>query len=300
MRILFINNASTERCGVRAFGEQWVKALERAGDQVVVWDGTYSNVKANGYLPPNAQTFDLIHLNWDPQAINHYLPEHFFSSGSHNRPLSLFLHDVPPNSTCPVYDVARWRFAHEPYGTIDVLPHGVPPSPNPLDAPSHMGVTVGVTGIRDDEGFAAVRTLCIQRGWTLNAPSWKSGGRWLSTAEEIRRLSRSTVNVCWYHTSGRGKSMAAMFCAAARRPLILSGSTMFSACWPYEDEIYFPADFSDEAAHRLSWTTELEDLIDEVLDDLDEGEAMMPDRICDELSWDRVINRVRQAWAGVR
>lgn len=297
MRILFINNLSTERCGVRAFGEQMVKALERAGDEVLVWDGTYSHVKANGYLPANADSFDLIHLNWDPQAINHYLPEHFFGA---NRPLSLFLHDVPPNSTCPVYDVARWRFGHEPYGNIDVIPHAVPRTPSPLDPPDHRGVTVGVTGIREDEGFVAVRQLCIQRGWTLNEPQWRVGGRWLSTHEEIRRLSRSTVNVCWYHTSGRGKSMAAMFCAAARRPLILSGSSMFSSCWPYEDEIYFPADFSSEEQHRLSWVTDLEPLIDEALRDLDAGEAMIPDRICDELSWDRVIQLVRYRWEGNR
>lgn len=292
MKILFINNVTTERCGVRAFGEQMVKALERAGDVVTVWDGTYTTVTQFGYLPPDLDRFDLIHLNWDPQAINHYLPEHFAGGP----PLSLFLHDVPPNSTCPVYDVARWTFAHEPCKGTIVIPHAVPPTPRALP-PVREGISIGVTGIRSDPGMAKVQALCEQRGWRVNLPAWHTdGGSWLSTDDEIRRLARNTLNVCWYQTTGRGKSMAAMFCCAARRPLVLSGSSMFSALWPYEEEIYFPQFFCLPDYHEREWETELEGLIAGVLHDLDLAEAQIPDRVCDELAWDRVITAVRGRW----
>ena len=299
MRILFINNVSTERCGVRTFGEQMVNALNRAGDAVTVWDGTYSAVKQFGYLPHEMPTqfkeFDLVHLNWDPQAINHYLPEHFAGGP----PLSLFLHDVPPNSTCPVYGVAAWRFGFEPYGDVDVIDEPIPPTPTGLD-PVPNRVVIGVSGIRNDAGAVVVQQLCKERGWECSIPSWQRGSPWLSTNDEIRRLARCTVNVCWYATSGRGKSMAAAFCCAARRPLICSGSTMFSALWPYEDEIYFPARFGFPEHHADDWATQLPILVDEVLRDLKRGEELIPNRVCYELSWDQIIQRVRMRWRGVR
>lgn len=293
MRILFITNRSMERCGVRVFGDLMIAALERAGLDVDVWDGCYSTVVEHGYLPRDLYRYDLVHLNWDPQAINHYLPCHFAGAP----PLSLFLHDVPPNSTCPVFDQARWRFGFEPWQGVDVFEEPVPPTPpllpSPYDVPDGP-IVIGATGIRDDPGMHAIEAVCRHNGWVFNGPVWRTSAgvgaapaNWLSTDDEIRRLAQSTVNVCWYHTSGRGKSMAAMFCCAAKRPLILSGSSMFSALWPYPHEVYSYRDFEQAT---------LEAGLQAVVRQVQAGTALRPDTVCWRLGWDRQIRQILRAW----
>lgn len=286
MKALFISNLSTERCGARAFGHEMVRALRTAGVSVDTYDGTYSSVAASGYLPPLAATYDIIHLNWDPQAINHYLPEHF--AGLEDR-LSLFLHDVPPNSTCPVQGVARWVFAHEPGEGIKVITHAVPDYSVP-PCPLPERVVIGISGIRADRGMGQVQEVCHDLGWDVSKPGWWDGGAWLSTEEEILRLSRTTANACWYHTTGRGKSMAAMFGVAAGRPLVLSGSSMFSALAEYG--------FA-EGIYRTP-TAALDDfllrgfLLQAVLA-AQQGQKISP-RIAEDLSWSRVIQPIVEAW----
>lgn len=314
MKILFISNLSTERCGVKEYGLHMAAAIRRAGHEVVEWDGTYSSVYHHGYLPAALVTagYDLVHLNWDPQAINHYLPQHFNGTyyeaqptrGSGCPPLSLFLHDVPPNSTCPVYDIARWRFGFEPYQDVQVVPEAIPPTPTdlpepPTSPPGHY--VVGVTGIRSDPGMEMVRNVCQKAGWEFNAPLWWTGGPWLSAEDEIRRLARSHVNVCWYHASFRGKSMAANYCCAARRPLVLSGSSMFSALWPWESgddmEMYIirkthrPAgEVSHYTEKTLEWWIRV----------AGECAHIRPATVCDILSWDEVIKPILARWEAGR
>lgn len=283
MKILFVTNASMERCGVRLYGAQMIDALRGAGIEVQIWDGGYEHCRQEDYLPRGVPDYDLIHFNWDPQAINHYLPQHFAGYP----PLSLFLHDVPPNSTCPVQGEARWLFSFEPTPGSIVLPEAVPTTPADLSMPPSDHIRIGVSGIRNDAGFLQVREVCTAHGWETSEPRWWSGGPWLSLEDEIRRLAACHVNVCWYHTSGRGKSMAAMICCAARRPLLLSNSTMFSALWPYRDEITIGRDYKA-----------LEDLLEACVEDAkDEAElGAVPDRVCRELAWSEVIKPVIAAW----
>lgn len=279
LKVLFISNFSMMRCGVRMYGDLWVQALRDAGVQVDKWDGTYDRVRAQNYLPLDAAEYDLVHLNWDPQTINHFLPEHF----SGVRRLSLFLHDVPPNSTCPVAGIATLKMAMELGEGITVIDHAVPVLEVPAFTPSPVPV-IGTCGIRADAGVHEVEELCRRRGWIFNGPS----RGWLTTEDEIRRLGMSDVNVCWYHTSGRGKSMGAMFCVAARRPLVLSDSTMFSNLWPYKDEVYFgdPA----RCAYGLD-VAELERQVEEALE-----EKRVPERARVELSWTRRAEEIKALW----
>jgi hypothetical protein len=291
MRVLFITNTGSTRCGVKAFGEEWVASLRRLGVEVDVWDGTYTAVKAaDRWIPENAASYDVIHFNWDPQTINHYLPQHF--DGLEEK-LSLFLHDVPPNSTCPVHGIARWVWGFEPGDRIQVLPEPVPPAPEDLPAPIRDPITIGVSGVRQDPGHFEVGALCKSRGWALNAPGWWTGptaadlqaGAWLTNADEIRRLARSTVNVCWYHTSGRGKSMAAMFCVAAGRPLVLSPSTMFSALADYG---------SRQGIFHSPSTTIL--ALDRLLDQALQSGPPIAALVQRDLGWDHVLQPVLTAW----
>jgi len=279
MRILFINNSSAGACGVREYGALMIAALRRAGVEVIEWDGSYSAIQARGgqYLPPDRSTYDLVHFNWHPGAINHYIPEHFAGGP----PLSLYLGDVPPHSSCPVFNIATWRFAIDPCAGAQYLPTPIPPTPLDLPPPTLTPVTIGVSGVRG-AGFALTRAICEEKGWVINQHS----DMWLSTEDEIRRLASCTVNVCWYQTTGRGKSMAAMFCIAAQRPLVISSSTMFSALWPYKDEIYSPRNGLDT----------LDLLLSVAVEHTQSGGAPIPHRARRELAWDVVIKTVVKQW----
>lgn len=283
MRVLFITNSSTQRCGVRVYGELWMQALREAGVEIDEFDGTYSAIQARGggYLPGNVRDYDIVHLNWDPQAINHYLLRHFLP---HDPPLSLFLHDVPPNSTCPVFGSASLVMAMEPGKGITVIEHAVPRFDHIVTMPPLNIPVIGAAGIRDDPGIKEVEALCKKKGWLFNGPS----PTWLTNGEEIARLSMSHVNVCWYHTSGRGKSMAAMFCVAAKRPLVLSCSTMFSNLWPYREELYFGDIHKDErdfTVKELEWQVEGALLGQKV-----------PETARVELAWSRRAQEIKSLW----
>lgn len=297
MRVLFISNFSTVRCGVRVFGDLMADALERAGVEVTRWDGAYPTIAMTGrYLPHRIDCYDLVHLNWDPQAINHYLPLHF--SSRETPPLSLFLHDVPPNSTCPIFEQARWRWGFEPAEGVEVFEEPIPPTPSDLPAPA-AAITIGVSGIRDDPGTALVQQVAAERGWTVSLPDWQRGGVWKPVDAEIRRLASSTINVCWYHTSGRGKSMAAAFCCAARRPLLCSGSSMFSALWPYSSELYLARETHQGGEVRETWyQRELGRWLDLIVGQIERGTERVPTKVCRELAWDRQIAQVVRAWRG--
>lgn len=286
LNVLLITNDSSTRCGVQLYGEIWAQTLRTLGCTVDIWDGTYPVVKAaERWIPESTAAYDIIHFNWDPQTINHYLPQHF--DGFEDR-LSLFLHDVPPHSTCPVQGIARWVWAFEPVAGGMVVPHGVPPTPLGMPAATMHPITIGVSGVRKDPGMDQVADLCRRRGWRLNAPAWQAGGAWLSTEDEIRRLARSTVNVCWYHTSGRGKSMAAMFCVAAGRPLVLSNSTMFSTLAPYDD--------ADGIFHGGSIHAEtLAATVHTALVHADRGRHIAR-RVSHDLAWTTILAPVVAAW----
>jgi hypothetical protein len=268
----------------------WVRELEKLGVQIEEWDGSYSHVKEAGYLPPGVGKYDLLHLNWDPQTINHYLPQHFEGAP----PLSLFLHDVPPNSTCPVWDSAKLRMGYEPYPGLVQLDHAIPPFHGPFNEKLEGPIRVGVTGVRNDPGFGMVEDLCKREGWELSRPAWQTGGSWVSMEEEIARLATCTFNICWYHTSGRGKSMGAMMCAASRRPLVLSNSTMFSCLEPYQDELY--------QCKGDANGVNLERMAEVVLGDLEDGlevgvgVAKVPNKLLTDLSWARCAQRIKSLW----
>jgi hypothetical protein len=184
-----------------------------------------------------------------------------------------------------VHGIARWVWGFEPGDRIQVIPEPVPPVPDDLPPPIRDPITVGVSGVRQDPGHFEVAALCASRGWQLNEPLWWGKSTiWLSNEAEIRRLAESTVNVCWYHTTGRGKSMAAMFCVATGRPLVLSHSTMFSALWPYTH-------------HDGIWRAPSVSLA--VLEATIEVAVRGPGisaALQQELGWDRVLQPVLAAW----
>jgi hypothetical protein len=291
MRVLMLANLSPLRCGEKEYALIWAGELRKLGVEITLWNGGHP-----ASLPEDAASYDLIHVNWGPAQMGHW-GEGMIPEGV---PLSIFLHDVPPNSTCLLAPRAQLLMSYEPMEGSVVLDHAVP-SYVPSAKPSEE-ITVGVTGIRGDGGHEIVRDTCARLGWGYSAPAWweergnasVEQGRWLSTEEEIERLARSTINVCWYHTSGRGKSMGAMFCLAARRPLILSQSTMFSHLHPYKDEIMIVEDSHYDLAGKLEPALEM------MLEKMGMGfYGGYGDRAREELSWGRLAEKIKELWEGV-
>lgn len=279
MRVLHISNHSVDRCGVALFGRQCSAALRAEGVEVVDWDATYSVLHAReecgqpSYLPASLDGFDIIHLNWQPATINHYHPT-MFPLGHHR--YSVFLHDLPPWSTCPFEDRMQVKFALEPYpGAVEIPPPAPDYKPS---SPMNQQVTIGRTNIRHD-GRQALWELCGENGWIFN----DSGGDWLSEEEEVERLARSWVNVVWY-TEHRSRGSAAMIAAAARRPLLLSGSARFSHLWPYRDE-YYTAPIDQLAVS-------LEAIVEEV----SRGLETIPHRIPEAFGWRAAARTMRATW----
>lgn len=289
MRILFIAAFGNTRCGERLYADLWVEALRKKGVSIDLWDGWYPAAKENGYLPDNAREYDIIHVNWGPANMGHYLPQHFPPGPK----VSLFLHDVPPDSTTTLWHIADLRMAFVDGPGLVQLHHAVPEYV-PKSQPPEGIIRVGVTGIRGDPGPQLVEKVCLERGWEISAPLWWSGGAFLSTEEEIERLASCHINVCWYQTSGRGKSMAAMFCCAARRPLVVSGSSMFSNLWKYPDEV-----FVDYRTHDDSGT------IPQYYDnDLyfylwNPTTYKKPSAICHDLGWSKLADKIKTLWEGL-
>lgn len=292
MRVLFVSPYTLRGCGEAEFGRLWARELRKVGVFVIEYDGSWPAVYGRGhvYLPPPEELrhIDLIHLNWGPANMGHYLPSHL----PQGMPLSLFLADVPPNSSTALHQFADVVFAVEPADRATVISHHVPPYQGPFFSLPDL-VTIGTTGIRGDAGGQVLRDLCARRGWALS-----ESGPWRDTDQEIERLAGCTLNVLWYHSTGRGTSQAASYCLAARRPLVLSSSSMFDYLLPWRDEVYRwpgePLYTADEYSGRR-----LEAMIEVVLEDIRERRDRQPSRVLQELAWERLALQIKAAWAGV-
>lgn len=226
LKVLHLWNMTAGRCGIKNFGQMFSTALRNAGCQVDDWDITYPAMKARGdrgepdYMPANVGEYDVVHFGWHPITNNCHLSYHFADVVGVR---SVYLHDIPPWSGCPCLEVFQVRMTSEPspistleipYPIVDWVDPKTLPPPNPE-------FTVGISGVRED-GFHLVQEICERRGWELNVGE---KGTWLSIEDEIRRLARSTVNVCWYHEQ-RGLSGTPGMMLGARRPLLINDSAM--------------------------------------------------------------------------
>lgn len=278
MRVLHVSNHSAPRCGVQFFGQQCSAALRAEGVDVVDWDGYYPAVHAReeqrqpSYLPDDLFSYDVIHFNWQPGTLGHYLPD-MLPPGL---PYSVFLHDLPPWSTCLILDRMRTVFALEDFpGAVEIPPPAPDYRPAVQRAPE---VTIGRSNIRD-AGREELAAICARHGWVLNDVS----PTWLTEAEEVDRLARSWVNVVWY-TENRSRGSAAMMCAAAGRPLLLNEeSTRFGHLRRFP-ELYF------RPLHALE--TALLDLVSAVSADV----AQHPTAVADAHSWRCAARTMITAW----
>jgi len=284
VRVLHISNHSVDRCGVALFGRQCSAALRAEGVEVDDWDATYSPLHAReergepSYLPASLASYDVVHLNWQPATINHYHPVMFPLGQLY----SVFLHDLPPWSSCPFEDRMQVKFALEPYpGAVEIPP----PAPDylPISTPNEQ-VTIGRTNIRE-AGKAELADICFRHDWIFNDSDPRV---WLDEGAEVERLAMSWVNVVWYDEH-RSRGSAAMVAAAARRPLLLSESQRFAHLLPFRDELYIaPIDKLEVSLHAI-------------VEEVRRGLETVPDRILDVFGWRAAARTMIKTWeaAGV-
>lgn len=284
MKILLIGNLSDRRCGFQNFSVQFDRALRNAGHSVTCFDGTYSQVYAriqdglgNGaFLPYDAATYDVIQVVWHPLTLNHYSGAVWPTGG----PVISLWNGGPSDSYCPFdqWMTQRWsafdRDNHRPgwYPIVDWL--------DDLPEPDPHVFTVGVTGVRE-EGFAEIAAVCEARGYAYNRGEPNS---WIPLDDEIRRLARSTVNVCWYGPHHQDRSGGVMTSLATRRPQVVTNVPM---CWHLsgQQDLYW-----DEGRS-----------LDQVLADLHarltSGEPLqLPALTFQRFRWARMIDVFEEGW----
>jgi len=265
VKVLLIYNASDRRCGYQNFGTQMAKALIRAGVDVTVWDGTYSVVYARGHqlLPSNVHDYDLVHIIWHAMTMNHY-------NGADWTGLKTSIWEGGPSDAyCPFLDAMQIRWSDYPRQGFRYLDYPVVDWIDDLPPPAST-FTVGASSVRGD-GVGDIIEICEQQGWATNLPD---PTQWLSAEDEIRRLAKSTINVCWYRTPPIWKNHASApsTLLAAKRPLLINHDLLVEHLHDAPD-LYHETDLPRmlkrlewwqsrglplkqplESAERLSWT----------------------------------------------
>ena len=287
MKILVLGDFTSAPCGIRNFADQTYRALcNHPGLEVAKWDGHYPELYRRReacepavYLPEDAASYDVIHVNWHPIAFNTYGPGHFPDGPL----LSVYLNDIPPWSGCPFHDQAHVRFTAEPSPGCIVLPY---PVADCIDlSPADPGFSVGCSTVRGD-GVWKVEEICTERGWEFRVPDRSKG--WLTYEQEVQRIARNTVNVLWYF-EGRGKSGGLSQAISSRRPVVCSASQMFTHFASYRDELYC-------GAHD----TPLEEILEYVHKDWQAGTLRRPLQAAVEMSWSNATTQMVAAWEAAR
>lgn len=285
MKILVIGNFSDVNCGFMNFSNQTVLALDEAGHTVAMFDGTYSQVYArhqrgvDGFLPPTAADFDVIHVIWHPATLNHY------SGAKWPAGPVLSVWNGCPAAWCPFTDAMdiRWGvLGREPEHHQIFYP--IPDWSEPLRYLETLWFTVGYSGVRGD-GLEALKAVCEKNDWAMN---FSKKGKWYSIEDEINRLAASTVNVGWYGAEHDDRSGSAMMCLASHRPFLCNFVPMFAHVIPYaeQQEIYCGVDLEESLqAVRTDWVN---------------GRLRYPKQILQDYSWSRACHILEAGWQEVR
>lgn len=290
MKICVLGNFSDRKCGFQNFSMQTVTALRRAGHDVLAYDGTYSLVYARreacqeSFLPPDYNSFDVIHVIWHPATFNHYAGAPWDTVTALKS-----VWNGCPAASCPFnhqMDV-KWGVLGREAGHRQIwypIPDWVDDLPEPNEE-----FTVGYSGVRGD-GLGLLTETCTRRGWAMN---FSHPDIWLSQEDEIKRLARSAVNVCWYGGHD-DRSGSAMVCLASKRPIIFNrASPMFTHLMPYA-----------LSGSRIVAADDLEKTLHEACDafyDVPFGESKgippIDSPILQDLSWTAAVRVLEEGWS---
>lgn len=299
MKVCLIYNASDRRCGFVNYGQQTETALRRAAHDLTVWDGTYEQVYGRqqlpttpylGMFPPDVLTYDVVHTIWHAMTLNHYAgaPWEQLAGG----PLLSWIDGGPSNASCPFKAHMQVRWGHYPRPIEEayhVTPLPIPdwvtdlPRPNP-------SFTVGATSVRGD-GVEELRQVCVTHGWQTNLPQ---PGQWLSVEDEIRRLARSSVNVCWYDTPPLWKDRAGApsTALASRRPLLITDDSLLGHLWGYTDLYH--------GRLAVRGGPDLSACLTQITADHAAGTLNLPWKVLEDFSWTSVTTDFTRVWEEAR
>jgi hypothetical protein len=300
VKVLLIYNASDRRCGIANYGYQTAVALTRAGHELTVWDGTYSAVYARqqvnapslGMFPPDVNTYAVVHTCWHAMTLNHYAGAPWADVTA----LRSWVNGGPSNTTCPFEPFMDVRWGHYRSAERAALGYHMTPLPiadwvTDLPAPDPV-FTVGATSIRGD-GVPEIRQVCEAHGWAMNLPDPTA---WLTLEDEVRRLARSTVNVCWYNTPPLWKDWggAPSTALASHRPLLISQDSLFEPLWHRADLYHGEIQRGEDQPPTLGGYLEA------IHRDWQAGTLRMPAQVLQDLSWTTVAADFTRVWDEAR
>jgi hypothetical protein len=289
MRILLIGNLSDTRCGFANFTQQMATALPRdASVSLTVWDGTYSEIYRRReagtptFWPEDIETYDVIHLIWHAMTLNHYSGADWASL---KHPIVSWWDGGPSDASCPFLDWMQVRWSDYPREGYEYSPYPVPDWVTDLPQPDPV-FTVGASSVRGD-GVAEIQQICEQYGWAMNLPT---PGVWRSLEEEIRRLARSTVNVCWYRTPPlwKNRASAPSMLLASKRPLLINRDDLVAHLWEAEDVYHGKWGNLEPALGAIYWSW------------AHRRPLKLPLASADSLSWTRATAHFLAVWETAR
>ncbi len=290
MRILLIGNLSDRRCGFQNFCAQTITAFSRTSHELTAFDGTYSQVYARqqtgdpGFFPPDVLSYDVVHVVWHAMTLNHYAGADWASLAG--GPVISWWDGGPSDASCPFKDCMQVRWSDYPR---DGYHYSVYPVPDWVDILPYQpcDFTVGASTVRGD-GVGHIKRVCEAHGWAMNLPEPE---QWLSIEDEVRRLARSSVNVCWYDTPPlwHNRASAPSMLLAAKRPLLINEDLLVAHLWDVQEGIWH----GWKKQHRG-----LDGLLDTVYAEwkAEDGNLERPVGIADRMSWSRACEHFVSVW----
>lgn len=277
MKVLVVGNFSDTHCGYTNICEQTEIALRRAGHDVTAFDGTYSKVYArreaglNPFFPDDAASYDIVHVIYSSMTLNHY------AGADWTGLRTSWLDGGPSDAYCPFEAAMQIRWSDYPREGFHYLWYPVPDWITDLPLPT-TEFSVGMSSIRGD-GVSHVQQLCKKYGWTFNGPT----GLWLSVDDEIRRLARSSVNVCWYHTAPhwRNSASAPSMLLASGRPILINHDHMVSHL---------------QEAFDVYCSEDLEEALVGLIESWRQGLLIYPRETRQRLSWTAAVKELERVW----
>lgn len=280
LRVLYVTNPMPPTgCGVAGFGLQQAAALRAAGLEVTVWEAGYPT-----YLPMDANTYDVVHVNFHPGPLGHiqgqHLPDHTLNS-LHNHEFDPEWANgslAPDLWTSPQVDLRQCSDERSgPLYWPIPIPDYRPISISMLDRP----ITIGYTGLRGD-GLDWLIPICEKNGWRLS----RSEG-WRSLEEEVDRLAKCHLNVVHSHSGFSGSSSAVTTAVAARRPVLINSNRMLKGIW----------DLDQALGKELYLDDDLERGVRGILDSiLAEAPVKRPLRLAEAYSWRKQAQKLADVW----
>jgi hypothetical protein len=294
LKICVVCNFTDTKCGIANFGHQTVTALTRAGHAVTAFDGTYPEVYRrreagiDPFLPPDIATYDVLHLIWHAITLNHYMGVEWRHLDSH--PIRSFWDCGPSDAYCPFdqwFPIKWMLYPRDGYHSMD---YPVPDWVHALGDPD-PGFVVGASSVRGD-GVAELRAVCEAEGWAMNLPT---PDRWLSIEDEIRRLARSTVNVCWYNSGATWKDRASApsMLIASTRPILINHDDLVAHLWDRQDLYHGQIHLTNDARG-------LGPALREIHHDWRQGLLRRPIDTYRQLMWKTAAARMTQVWQEAR